>query len=85
ICLNFGIAQSYGGVCHLRFDDTNPEKESFEYVDSIVDAVKWLGFEWNIESKEHLYFASDYYDKLYEFAELLITRGKAYVDSQTAE
>ena len=60
ICLNFGIAQSYGGICHLRFDDTNPEKESFEYVDSIVDAVKWLGFEWNVENKEHLYFASDY-------------------------
>ena len=65
ICLNFGIAQSYGGVCHLRFDDTNPEKESFEYVDSIVDAVKWLGFDWNVDNKEHLYFASDYHDKLY--------------------
>jgi glutaminyl-tRNA synthetase len=85
ICLNFGIAQSYGGICHLRFDDTNPEKESFEYVDSIVDAVKWLGFEWKNDAQEHLYFASDYYDKLYEFAELLITRGKAYVDSQSAE
>ncbi|WP_158935046.1 glutamine--tRNA ligase/YqeY domain fusion protein [Burkholderia sp. S171] len=85
ICVNFGIARDYGGVCHLRFDDTNPEKESVEYVDSIVDAVKWLGFDWNKDGTEHLYFASDYYDKLYEFAELLIERGQAYVDSQSAE
>jgi glutaminyl-tRNA synthetase len=85
ICLNFGIARDYGGVCHLRFDDTNPEKESVEYVDSILDAVKWLGFDWNKDGQEHLYFASDYYDKLYEFAELLIERGEAYVDSQSAE
>ena len=85
ICLNFGVARSYGGVCHLRFDDTNPEKESVEYVDSIIDAVKWLGFDWNKDGTEHLYFASDYYDKLYEFAELLIERGQAYVDSQSAE
>jgi glutaminyl-tRNA synthetase len=85
ICLNFGIARDYGGVCHLRFDDTNPEKESVEYVDSIIDAVKWLGFEWTKDGTEHLYFASDYYDKLYEFAELLIERGQAYVDSQSAE
>jgi glutaminyl-tRNA synthetase len=85
ICVNFGIARDYGGVCHLRFDDTNPEKESVEYVDSIIDAVKWLGFDWNKDDTEHLYFASDYYDKLYEFAELLIERGQAYVDSQSAE
>ena len=85
ICLNFGVARSYGGICHLRFDDTNPEKESVEYVESIVDAVKWLGFEWNKDGQEHLYYASNYYDKLYEFAELLIERGKAYVDSQSAE
>ena len=85
ICVNFGIARDYGGVCHLRFDDTNPEKESVEYVDSIIDAVKWLGFDWNKDGTEHLYFASDYYDQLYEFAELLIERGQAYVDSQSAE
>ena len=85
ICLNFGIARDYGGVCHLRFDDTNPEKESVEYVDSIVDAVRWLGFDWEKDGKDHRYYASDYYDKLYEFAELLISRGKAYVDSQSAE
>jgi glutaminyl-tRNA synthetase len=85
ICVNFGIARDYGGVCHLRFDDTNPEKESVEYVDSIIDAVKWLGFDWTKGGQAHLYFASDYYDKLYEFAELLIQRGEAYVDSQSAE
>ncbi|SAL31151.1 glutaminyl-tRNA synthetase [Caballeronia sordidicola] len=85
ICVNFGIARDYGGVCHLRFDDTNPEKESVEYVESIIDAVKWLGFDWHKDGQEFLYFASDYYDKLYEFAELLIERGQAYVDSQTAE
>jgi glutaminyl-tRNA synthetase len=85
ICVNFGIARDYGGICHLRFDDTNPEKESVEYVDSIIDAVKWLGFDWSKDGQQYLYFASDYYDKLYEFAELLIERGEAYVDSQTAE
>ncbi|WDD94478.1 glutamine--tRNA ligase/YqeY domain fusion protein [Burkholderia sp. FERM BP-3421] len=85
ICLNFGVARSYGGVCHLRFDDTNPEKESFEYVNSIVDAVRWLGFDWQHGEADHQYFASDYYDKLYAFAELLIERGKAYVDSQSAD
>jgi glutaminyl-tRNA synthetase len=81
ICLNFGLAQQYGGVCHLRFDDTNPTKEEQEYVDSIKDAVAWLGFEWG----EHEYYASDYFDKLYEFAEELIRRGHAYVDSQSQE
>ncbi|MEX3548062.1 MAG: glutamine--tRNA ligase/YqeY domain fusion protein [Burkholderia sp.] len=85
ICLNFGVARDYGGVCHLRLDDTNPEKEGVEYVDSIVDAVQWLGYEWQKDGCDHQYFASDYYDRLYEYAELLITRGKAYVDSQNAK
>ncbi len=81
ICLNFGLAQDYGGVCHLRFDDTNPEKEEQEYVDSIIDSVHWLGFDWG----PHLYYASNYFGKMYEFAEKLIEAGLAYVDSQTAE
>ena len=81
ICLNFGLATDYGGTCHLRFDDTNPEKEDQEYVDSIIDAVKWLGFDW----KENLYFASNYFDWMYAFAEKLIEGGHAYVDSQSAE
>ncbi|MDR1425309.1 MAG: glutamine--tRNA ligase/YqeY domain fusion protein [Azoarcus sp.] len=81
ICLNFGLAESYGGVCHLRFDDTNPEKESQEYVDSIIAAVRWLGFDW----KQHLYFASDYFDIMYACAESLVKAGKAYVDSQSAD
>jgi glutaminyl-tRNA synthetase len=81
ICLNFGLAQSYGGVCHLRFDDTNPEKEDQEYVDSIIEAVKWLGFDW----REHLYFASDYFDIMYACAESLIKADKAYVESQSAD
>ncbi len=85
ICLNFGVARDYGGVCHLRFDDTNPEKESMEYADSIIDAVRWLGFDWEKDGTSHQYFASDYYDKLYQYAELLIERGKAYVDSQSAD
>lgn len=81
ICLNFGIAKEYQGVCHLRFDDTNPEKEAQEYVDAICDNVKWLGFDWG----EHLYYSSDYFDQLYDFAEYLINQGKAYVDSQPAD
>ena len=81
ICLNFGIAQQYGGACNLRFDDTNPEKEEQEYVDAIKEGVKWLGFDWG---KKDLY-ASDYFGTLYEFAEALIQAGKAYVDSQSAE
>jgi glutaminyl-tRNA synthetase len=81
ICLNFGLAIDYGGACHLRFDDTNPEKEEQEYVDSIVDAVKWLGFDWG----SHLYYASDYFDFMYEAAEHLIQAGHAYVDEQSAE
>ncbi|MBP6355012.1 MAG: glutamine--tRNA ligase, partial [Nitrosomonas sp.] len=81
ICLNFGIAHDYAGVCHLRFDDTNPEKEAQEYVDSICDSVSWLGFDWG----EHLYYSSDYFDQLYEFAEYLINQGKAYVESLSAD
>ncbi|MFN3883856.1 MAG: glutamine--tRNA ligase/YqeY domain fusion protein [Rhodocyclaceae bacterium] len=81
ICLNFGLAKDYGGVCHLRFDDTNPEKEAQEYVDSIIDAVHWLGFDWG----PHLYYASNYFGKMYEFAEKLIEANLAYVDSQSAE
>ena len=81
ICLNFGLALDYEGACHLRFDDTNPEKEEQEYVDSIIDAVHWLGFDW----KGNQYFASDYFQWMYDFAEKLIEAGHAYVDSQTAE
>jgi len=81
ICLNFGLALEYNGICHLRFDDTNPEKEAQEYVDAIIESVRWLGFDW----KEHLYYASDYFDRLYEFAEYLIMQGKAYVDSLPAD
>jgi glutaminyl-tRNA synthetase len=82
ICLNFGIAQDYqGGICNLRFDDTNPEKEDVEYTDSIQADVKWLGFDW----KDRLYFSSDYFEKLFEFAKQLIRDGKAYVDHLTAD
>jgi len=75
ICLNFGLAQEYGGTCNLRMDDTDPEGESMEYVEALIRDVKWLGFDWG----ERLFFASDYYDQLYEFAVELIKRGKAYV------
>ena len=85
ICLNFGLARDYAGRCHLRFDDTKPEKEDQEYVDTIMDSVKWLGFSWNQGGEEFLHYASDYFDKLYEMAEYLIREGKAYVDSQTPE
>ena len=85
IFLNFGLARDYNGVCHLRFDDTNPEKESQEYVDSILDAVKWLGFGWQNNGESNLYFASNYFDFMYRAAESLIVNGHAYVDSQTAE
>jgi glutaminyl-tRNA synthetase len=81
ICLNFGLAQDYGGACHLRFDDTNPEKEEQEYVDSIIDAVKWLGWDWGTNQ----FFASNYFAWMYEFAEKLIEAGHAYVDSQSAD
>jgi glutaminyl-tRNA synthetase len=85
ICLNFGLARDYGGVCHMRFDDTNPEKEEQEYVDSILDAVHWLGFGWTVNGTEHLYHASDYFDAMYQAAEYLVTSGHAYVDEQSAE
>jgi glutaminyl-tRNA synthetase len=81
ICLNFGIAEEFGGRCHLRFDDTNPAKEEQEYIDAIERDVRWLGFDWG----KHLYHASDYFDQLYDWAELLIKSGKAYVDDQTPE
>ena len=85
ICLNFGLARDFGGVCHLRFDDTNPTREEQEYVDSIIDAVHWLGFSWDANGASHQFFASNYFDKLYAFAEHLVSRGLAYVDSQSAE
>lgn len=85
ICLNFGLARDYAGICHLRFDDTNPEKEEQEYVDAIIDAVKWLGFDWQANGTEHLYFASNYFDFMYRAAEALIGAGLAYVDEQTPE
>jgi len=85
ICLNFGLARDYGGRCHLRFDDTNPEKEDQEYVDSIVDAVKWLGFNWEDAQENNLYYASNYFPWMIQAAEYLIATGNAYVDSQSAE
>ncbi|MBS4004926.1 MAG: glutamine--tRNA ligase/YqeY domain fusion protein [Afipia sp.] len=81
ICLNFGIAEEFGGRCHLRFDDTNPTKEEQEYIDAIERDVRWLGFDWG----EHLHFASDYFEQLYAWAQHLIRTGKAYVDDQTQE
>ena len=81
ICLNFGLALDYGGTCNLRFDDTNPVKEDTEYVDSIMGDVRWLGFDW----EDRLYYASDYFDQLYQFAVHLVKTGKAYVDDLTAE
>ena len=80
ICLNFGVAEEFGGRCNLRFDDTNPVKEEQEYIDAIKRDVHWLGFDWG----EHLYHASDYFEQLYEWAEELIQAGKAYVDDQSA-
>jgi glutaminyl-tRNA synthetase len=85
ICLNFGLARDYGGICHLRFDDTNPEKEEQEYVDSIADAVKWLGYSWDAQGQSHLYYASNYFDFMYRAAEYLIETGHAYVDEQTPD
>src|SRR5215213_110784 len=81
ICLNFGMAEEFGGRCHLRFDDTNPAKEEQEYIDAIERDVRWLGFDWG----KHLYHASDYFEQLYEWAEVLIKAGKAYVDDQTPD
>lgn len=85
ITLNFGLAAEYGGICHLRFDDTNPEKEEQEYVDAILDAVRWLGFDWQANGVEHLYCASNYFDFMYRAAEALIGAGLAYVDEQSAD
>ena len=80
ICMDFGVAQKFGGVCNLRFDDTNPQKEDTEYVESIQNDIKWLGFKWG-----NIYHASDYFDQLWDFAVRLIREGKAYVDEQTSE
>ena len=80
ICLDFGMAQKYNGVCNLRFDDTNPTKEDVEYVEAIKEDIKWLGFEWGNE-----YYASDYFQQLWDFAIDLIKQGKAYIDEQSAE
>lgn len=80
ICMDFGVAENYGGVCNLRFDDTNPSKEDTEYVDSILNDIKWLGFNW-----ANVYYASDYFQQLWDFAEWMIMQGKAYVDEQTSE
>ncbi|HUT76950.1 MAG TPA: glutamate--tRNA ligase family protein, partial [Polyangia bacterium] len=81
ICLNFGLAAKYGGKCNLRFDDTNPSTEDVEYVESIKDDVRWLGFDW----EDRLYFASDYFERFYELAVRLVEKGKAYVDDQNDE
>ena len=81
ICLNFGLAEEYGGLCNLRFDDTNPTKEEIEYVESIKEDVRWLGFDWG----DRLYYASDYFEQLYQYAVHLIKAGKAYVDSLSAD
>ena len=80
ICMDFGVAEKYNGVCNLRFDDTNPSKEDTEYVDSILNDIKWLGFHW-----ANVYYASDYFQQLWDFAEWMIKKGKAYVDEQTSE
>jgi len=80
ICMDFGVAENYGGICNLRFDDTNPTKENTEYVENIMNDIKWLGFHW-----ENVYYASDYFDKLWDFAIWLIEKGMAYVDEQTSE
>ncbi|NNF96650.1 MAG: glutamine--tRNA ligase, partial [Halobacteria archaeon] len=81
ICLNFGIARDYNGTCNLRFDDTNPHKENIEYVEAIKQDVRWLGFDWD----DRLYYASDYFEKLYGYAVELIKKGKAYVCDLNAE
>lgn len=85
ICLNFGLAKDYQGACHLRFDDTNPETEEQEYVDAIIEMVQWLGFDWVDGEDDNLYFASDYFDDMYVFAEALVEAGYAYVDEQSPE
>ncbi|AGF48528.1 glutaminyl-tRNA synthetase [Candidatus Kinetoplastibacterium oncopeltii TCC290E] len=85
ICINFGLAEQYNGSCHLRFDDTNPDKEDKEYVESIIEAVNWLGFKWINNSQNNLYFASDYFNYMYEFAEELIKNDYAYIDEQNED
>jgi glutaminyl-tRNA synthetase len=85
ICLNFGLARDYGGICHLRFDDTNPEKEEQEFVDAIIEGVKWLGFDWEAGGTAHVYYASDYFDFMYRAAEALVMADLAYVDEHSAE
>jgi glutaminyl-tRNA synthetase len=85
ICLNFGLARDYGGVCHLRFDDTNPEKEEQEFVDAIIEGVRWLGFDWDAGPTSHLFYASHYFDFMYRAAEALVHAGLAYVDEQSAD
>ena len=85
ICINFGLAKDFAGRCHMRFDDTNPVKEDQEYVDSILSSVNWLGFDWKDDKECNYYFASDYFDYMYEVAEHLIMSGYAYVDEQSAE
>ena len=85
ICLNFGLARDYDGRCHMRFDDTNPVKEDQEYVDGILDSVRWLGFTWEHGGEKNLYFASSYFEYMYQFAEHLVRTGYAYVDEQTAD
>jgi glutaminyl-tRNA synthetase len=85
ITLNFGLAAEYGGICHMRFDDTNPEKEEQAYVDAILDAVQWLGYDWHAGGVSHLYYASDYFDFMYRAAEALILAGLAYVDERSAD
>src|SRR5215204_5294051 len=81
ICLNFGVAADFSGLCNLRFDDTNPSKESVEYVEAIQEDVRWLGFDWD----DRIFYASDYFEQLYQYAVQLIKAGKAYVDSLSAE
>ena len=85
ICLNFGLAADYQGVCHMRFDDTNPVKEDQEYVDAIKESVRWMGFDWKQAGEDNLYHASEYFDWMYAFAEHLIKTGYAYVDEQSAD
>ena len=80
ICMDFGIAERYGGICNLRFDDTNPTKENVEYVDAIMEDIQWLGFKW-----ANVFYASDYFQQLWDFAVELIKEGKAYVDEQPQE
>jgi glutaminyl-tRNA synthetase len=85
ICLNFGLARDYLGACHLRFDDTNPEKEEDEYVKAIIEMVQWLGFDWTFGEESNCYFASDYFGFMYQFAQALVRAGHAYVDEQSAD